>query len=203
MMTDVNSTREVSVRLTMSCATLMILLACSTPRALPDSSAIVSDAPVGVTASTPPGTWSVTPTGLGDLHVGTTVAEASSAVGGTLSMPAGADTVACAFVRWADAPAGVSVMIVRGSIARVDIDSGRVATADGAAIGDAEPDLLARYGARAAVTPAKYTSGHYVTVMPRQAADSNGWLVFETDGSVVQRYRVGRRPEVQYVEKCG
>jgi hypothetical protein len=52
------------------------------------------------------------------------------------------------------------------------------------------------------VGPHKYTDGHYLTVRPVEASDTTHLIVFETEGQVVQRFRGGRRPQVEYVEGC-
>lgn len=52
------------------------------------------------------------------------------------------------------------------------------------------------------VQPHKYTDGHYLVVRPADAADTTHLLVFETDGRVVERFRAGQKPQVEYVEGC-
>ena len=75
-------------------------------------------------------------------------------------------------------------------------------TREGAAVGDAEEKVLSLYGARARVEPHKYTGpvGHYIVVA--SPGDSNFRMVFETDGQRVLRFRAGRRPAVDFVERC-
>jgi len=52
--------------------------------------------------------------------------------------------------------------------------------------------------------PAKYDPhGKYLVIHPPQGADSTRRIVFETDGKTrVTKYRVGREPEVEWVEGC-
>jgi hypothetical protein len=114
-----------------------------------------------------------------------------------------ATATGCSYVQWADAPRGVRVMTENGQVARVDVDSGVVATTEGIRIGDTEEQVMQRYANRVAVTPSKYTNGHYLTVAPKIVADSLFRLVFETENDHVVRYRGGRRPAVDYVEGCG
>ena len=114
-----------------------------------------------------------------------------------------ADTTGCGYLAWADGPPGVRVMVEGGRVARVDVDSGGVATALGARIGDAESRVQSLYAGRVAVTPHKYTDGHYLVVTPSAPGDSAYRLIFETAAGRVTRYRAGRRPAVEYVEGCG
>jgi hypothetical protein len=100
-------------------------------------------------------------------------------------------------------PEGVSVMVVRGRIARIDVDTGAVTTEEGAKVGDSEERLKNLYGDDANVTPHKYiTKGRYFTVLGDSASAGKA-LVFETDGQQVTAFRAGRLPEVQWVEACG
>lgn len=99
-------------------------------------------------------------------------------------------------------PEGVSVMVVRGTIARIDVDTGAVTTEDGAKLGDTEERLHSLYGADLKVTPHKYIEkGHYLTVLGDSASAGRA-LVFETDGQRVTMFRGGRLPEVGWVEAC-
>lgn len=145
----------------------------------------------------------VTPRGIGPIQAGTPLGDAAAATGGALIASAAADSSACTYAEWRGGPAGVRVMIEDARIARVDVDSGSTATDTGARIGDSEERIRSLYPGRVAVTPHKYTTGHYLTVTPPAAADSGFRLVFETEGERVVRYRAGRRPPVEYVERCG
>ena len=140
--------------------------------------------------------------GVGPLRAGMTLPEASAALGGALVVPAGADTAGCRYVPWRGGPPGVRVMVEGSRIARVDVDSASVRTAAGAGIGDSEDQIQRLYPGHVAVTPQKYTSGHYLTVIPN-ASDSTYAIVFETSEGRVTRFRAGRRPQVEYVEGCG
>lgn len=99
-------------------------------------------------------------------------------------------------------PEGVSVMVVRGRIARIDVDTGAVTTDEGAKLGDSEQRLKTLYGEDLKETPHKYIEkGHYFTVLG-DSASSGKALVFETDGQQVTMIRGGRLPEVGWVEAC-
>src|ERR1700681_950394 len=53
-------------------------------------------------------------------------------------------------------PDGVSVMVVKGKVARIDVDTGSVTTEDGAKIGDSEDRIKSIYGDEVKVEPHKY-----------------------------------------------
>ena len=144
----------------------------------------------------------VTEHGIGALRIGMSLPVASAALGGALVIPSSADTVGCRYVPWRGGPPGVRVMVEGGRIARVDVDTAGVRTAAGAGIGDSEDQIQRLYPGQVSMTPQKYTSGHYLTVVPN-AADSGYAIVFETSEGKVTRYRAGRTPQVEYVEGCG
>ncbi len=99
-------------------------------------------------------------------------------------------------------PEGVSVMVVKGKIARIDVDTGSVTTEDGAKIGDTEDRIKSIYGDEVKVEPHKYIEGgHYMTVVGDSASAGKA-IVFETDGKRVTMFRGGRLPEVKWVEGC-
>lgn len=99
-------------------------------------------------------------------------------------------------------PEGVSVMVVRGRIARIDVDTGAVTTAEGAKLGDTEERLKDLYGDDITTSRHKYIEkGHYMTVLGDSASAGKA-IVFETDGQQVTMFRSGRLPEVQWVEAC-
>ena len=143
---------------------------------------------------------SVTEHGLGPLRTGMTIAEATTALGGALVVPAEYDTTLCDYATWRGGPPGVHVMVHQGRIARVEVDSGGVATAAGVRVGDSEERIKSLYPGRVTVTPHKYEDGRYLTV--NGVGDSSVAIVFETSKGRVTRYRAGRRPAVEYVEGC-
>jgi hypothetical protein len=141
--------------------------------------------------------------GLGQIQIGMTLNEAVNM--GLLNerpdLKAECDYVYPAV--GAGIPFGVGVMVVRGKIARIDIDTGSVTTEDGAKIGDSEDRLKSIYDDELRVEPHKYIEGgHYMTVMGDSASAGKA-LVFETDGKRVTMFRGGRLPEVKWVEGCG
>jgi hypothetical protein len=94
------------------------------------------------------------------------------------------------------------VMVVKGKVARIDVDTGSVTTEDGAKIGDTEAKLQTIYDGDLQIEPHKYIEGgHYMTVMGDSASAGKA-IVFETDGKRVTSFRAGRLPEVKWVEGC-
>jgi hypothetical protein len=153
-----------------------------------------------------PAAWTVDEFGIGALRAGMTVPEAARMVGGSFAAAAtGAEGSTCTYAVWREAPNDVMVMVVDGLVARVDVArSASVTTSKGARIGDTEARILELYKGRTAVTPHKYTDGHYITVTPPAGSgeDRAYRLVFETDGQRVTRYRGGKLPQVGWVEGC-
>jgi hypothetical protein len=90
---------------------------------------------------------------------------------------------------------------VRDSLARIDVRDTTWSTDEGIRIGDTEARVAQVYGDRVTTSPHKYTGpqGHYMTVTPTDTAYR---IVFETDGQRVVNWRVGRMPEVEWVEGC-
>jgi hypothetical protein len=129
-----------------------------------------------------------------------TIAEARAAVPG-IAIHRHAET-GCDFAFALTLPPGVSVMIERGIVVRVDVDSNSTATAEGARVGDSEEGVRSFYRGRISTTPHKYTDGHYLTVTPVSRTDSLLRIIFETDSGRVTGYRAGQLPQVEYVEGC-
>jgi hypothetical protein len=157
--------------------------------------------------SRPDTAWRLRFDGLGPVRVGMTVDEARAALGGDLALtpdnpqhPEGPDR--CDYPRSARLPSGVKMMVQGQRVARMEVDSGAVSTAEGAKIGDTEARVQELYAGRVTVQPHKYTNGHYLVVRSAAAADTTHLLVFETDGRVVQRFRAGQKPQVEWVEGC-
>jgi hypothetical protein len=150
-------------------------------------------------ADTTPPQWVVRADGIGRLQVGVPLATASRTLGETLRVT----QAGCDHVNPASMPGGVLLMVIDDTVARVEIDSAGIYTADGAQVGDSESRVLELYGARARIEPHKYTypDGHYVVVTP--PGDTLHRIIFETLKGRVTRYRAGRVPAVQLVEGCG
>jgi hypothetical protein len=153
---------------------------------------------------TGPASWRLTTKGFGPVRVGMTVDEASTALGVRLVLdePLDGDERGCRYAKPERGLEGLSFMIVDLRVARVDVDSRAFATLSGARIGSTEREVKAIYPGRIRVSPHEYTNGHYLTYTPKDAADKDYRIVFETDGKRVTSIHAGRLPEVEYVEGC-
>jgi hypothetical protein len=140
--------------------------------------------------------WNASASHLGAVRMGMTVVEAEAALGAPFEPST--DTGECLYRRFAGAPAGVLFMQAGGRIVRVDVVAAGVSTDAGIGVGAPVSQVREAYGTRVAASPHKYTSGEYLTIAP----DADHRLVFETDGERVTRYRIGRLPEVEWVEGC-
>lgn len=186
-------------------AAASVVVACAPGDRGADSTSAVDSAgaaPAPTTTTTPPASdaWVVSPRGIGRAVVGMPGAEVAALLG--VPMPALGPDEKCTYLRGGTAPAGVLVMINDGTLARIDIDSGGVATAEGARIGDSEAQIQSIYPGRVTVQPHKYTAGHYLVVGPAAGSDTTLRILFETDSVRVTSYRAGRMPEVTWVEGC-
>lgn len=145
--------------------------------------------------------WVASATGLGGVRTGMRRADLLAVIG----QPSRAGYYThdqCTHVGGTSLPPGVQIMMIDDTVARIDVEEPGVRTREGAQVGDTEASVLARYRGRVAVTPHAYTGpqGHYLTVTP--PGDTLHRIIFETDGAVVKNYRVGRRPQVEWVEGC-
>ncbi len=143
--------------------------------------------------------------GIGSVRVGMTVAEASKAAGTRLVREDGYQVnSSCFYVKPQREPNSIGFMVVGDHIARVDVWKNRsITTHSGAKIGDTEAKIKSLYQGQIQVTPHKYVQGgHYLTLVPKDRADSNYRVIFETDGKRVTQFRSGKRPQVEYIEGC-
>jgi hypothetical protein len=156
----------------------------------------------------------VTTNGIGPVKVGMNLPEAAAAANTRLYVSySGNDS--CYYLETEGELKGVSFMVTKDEaksklsyvtsdiIARVDIDNPKITTASGAKIGDTEARIKSLYPGQIKVTSHQYVQGgHYLTFIPKNKADQNYRVIFETDGQRVTRYRAGKLPEVEYVERC-
>jgi hypothetical protein len=113
-------------------------------------------------------------------------------------------TAECSYVRPSAAPGGVSVMLARGRVVRIDIDSASVQSDAGVGVGDRSARVGEAYPGRVTATPHKYIAGgEYLSVRSGSPTDSTLRIVFETDSGRVTRFRSGQMPAVEWLERCG
>jgi hypothetical protein len=136
-------------------------------------------------------------TGVAPLRIGMTAAQARQALG----MPASsAKSGECSYLD-TKGRMHAFAMLVRDTVARIDVRDNTLATDAGVRVGDAESRVRELYRGRVKTEPHKYVQGgHYLIVT--SPTDTTRQIVFETDGKRVTSFRVGRTPEVGWVEGC-
>jgi len=182
--------------------------ASSPPAARADS---VGTTPAAAPAPAPPAkpptsarlSWAVTDSGAGALRIGMTRDQLALDLHAPIPKHTRSDS-GCAYLAIPGIPAGMRTMWVAATLARIDIGAPKLPTDRGAKIGDKQAKIESLYRGRVSAMPAKYDPrGKYLVVRPVPPADSSRRIVFETDSLTrVTRYRVGREPEVEWVEGC-
>ncbi len=146
--------------------------------------------------------------GVGPIVVGMTLEEASVAHG----QPVAIDSRTlgpgwkrgCGHALAEGGPEGLRFMVMNGTIVRIEVGSGPVATREGITTGTPVQDVLAAYAGRIRVEPHTYTArrgGQYLIV----DGTSDGTpmsILFETDGSRVTQFRSGFTNWVMAPEGC-
>jgi hypothetical protein len=141
--------------------------------------------------------WRVSFAGIGPFRIGMSIADAENALGSKLVLSE--DSKGCFYGYAKKGPDGLKFLVFENRVARVDIVSGDLLTSTGIKIGDTEQKIKKLYP-RVQVSSHHYVEGgHYLTVYSN---DNKYALVFETNGSVVNNYRAGKLPEVQWIEGC-
>jgi hypothetical protein len=147
--------------------------------------------------------WRITTKGLGPVRVGMTISEVSSVLGVRLDVDAPLERGStCRTATASRGFEGVNFMFTSGRLARVYVTSGSYQTPSGARVGLTEQQIKKLYSGQLRVEPHAYGDGHYLTFVPKDAADRNDRIVFETDSGRVMAIRAGRLPEVEYIEGC-
>jgi len=143
--------------------------------------------------------------GIGPIRVGMTVDEASRAAGVRLIKsyePLNEEF--CSYFKPQGEPKGISFMVAKGRIVRVDISNEQVTTIKGAKIGDTEEQIFSLYPGQIRVIKNPLGGpGNNLTFVPRDVADSNYRLIFQTrNDRRVKYFRSGQLPQVEYIECC-
>ncbi|MEH2464664.1 hypothetical protein [Nostoc sp.] len=139
---------------------------------------------------------------VGQVRVGMSVSQAAKAAG--IKLIGDSPNNSCYYVKPQNEPKNLLFMVTKGRISRVDVrQNSQLTTFKGAKIGDTEAQIKSLYPGQIKVTPHKYVQGgHYLTFIPKDSANQNYRVVFETDGKRVTQFRSGKLPEVEYVEGC-
>lgn len=146
--------------------------------------------------------WVARADGVGPVRVGMRVGPTARLINATARTERIEPDESCGQAFLSTAPKGVSFMVEGDTIVRVDVDSVGVKTEDGIGVGSTEAEVRAQYKTLAKVSAHPYEGpkGHYITV--DRAGDRRYRMIFETDGNVVTRFRVGRREAVDLIEGC-
>jgi hypothetical protein len=152
--------------------------------------------------------------GMGPVTVGMSVSELARTIGQPMerrTLPGECDRFdrEC-YIRasscYTFAPAAVpdvGLMIVDGRVARVNVYSRDVKTAEGAGVGDSEARIRSLYPGRVQTTQHRHREeAHYLTVSAPGTDAARFRIVFETDGQKVTGYRAGAVPAVMWDEGC-
>ncbi len=140
--------------------------------------------------------------GIEMIRVGMTVAQAQKAANRSFSAVRSSDgSGSCGYVD-IEGVSGVSFMLNAEKIVRIDIDNPRMMTLSGAKIGDSEARIKQIYPGIKSTRHEYVTGGHYLTFYPKDVADRNYLLIFETAAGKVTRFRSGKIPDVTAVEGC-
>jgi hypothetical protein len=142
--------------------------------------------------------------GIGPIQVGMTVDEASRAAGVRLVKsyePLNEEY--CSYFKPQGEPKGISFMVAKGRIVRVDISNEQVTTIKGVKIGDTEEQIIKVYPGQIKVIKNPLGGpGNNLTFVPQDKADSQYRLIFQTRNNRVTSFRSGKLPEVEYIEGC-
>jgi hypothetical protein len=178
------------------------------------SGASPTPSPVGLTVNSTVGLKNI-----GPVVVGMTIEQLATAAGVSLTRQPDFDQAVaetnCAYMSPGTIPGYVpppnsgnksplAFMIVDGKLARIDILGGEFKTSQGIMVGSSEQEVQAAFGGASPLPPRAFIGPpyRYLTATPRQAADQNFRLVFESDGAKVVTYRAGKLPEVDYKNGC-
>jgi hypothetical protein len=126
---------------------------------------------------------------LGKIRIGATLKELERDEGSS-----------CTYATFKDMP-DLAVMLDGDRIARIDVGGKQHETMGGVRVGQSEAEALKRLGGKARVELHPYTGpeGHYLVVHEDGAPRG---LIIETDGKLVQSWRIGQWEQVQWIEGC-
>ncbi len=171
----------------------------------PETTTTIPETTTTTNTTLPPSEVFVTTNGLGAIRVGQTVEQAEEASGLTLTPEADPISEDCFFVTVADDPvyAGVAFMVNDGSIGRVDVGPpSTITTRSGAGIGTTVDQLNALFPGQIEDAGEFVIDGTAVMFVPRDEADAQFRVIFETVDGAVANYRSGVLPAVGFGEGC-
>jgi len=171
-----------------------------------------------VTTTTPPtttaavdwgailATWQVSLRSVGPYTIGMSLDEAAAAGGAELVEVEDADP-SCSYYTH-DPSTGLDrelrFMVRADRVVRIDIDGTQLKTLSGLGNGDTKAALVSTYGDAVIVSASLSGEANeqYVTYIPFDEADADYRLRFETTDDIVTSFRIGRLPEVEWVDRC-
>lgn len=139
---------------------------------------------------------------FGPIRVGMTLPQANTAAGGPLiDDPAVMGN--CFSFTPRGAPSSLRFVVSNGRISRIDVTSPAYASRSGARVGQTEEEVMQLYAGQLEVSA--HPPGaprRTLTLVPKDAADRDHRMVFETDGRRVTSFRAGKLPEVLAPSGC-
>ena len=140
--------------------------------------------------------------GFGPIRVGMTLDEASTSARREITITYDSGR-GCAYAEPRGGPEGLRFMVIDGEIVRIDIDSPSLTTLSGIHNGSTEADVYDAYPGRIRREGHPYDQGgSYLIYEPKDASDQEYLMIFETDGTIVTRFRSGFKQPVFFIEGC-
>jgi hypothetical protein len=145
---------------------------------------------------------------IGPIRVGMTVDEASRAAGVKfVFVMNGPDAYSCSYFKPQGKLKDIYFMVTKGRIARIDTSDKRITAIRGAKIGDTLDRIISLYLGQIQITKTPLTARSEgnpknLTFLPKDAADKNYRIIFQTSLNQVRRFRSSKLPEVEFIEGC-
>jgi len=142
---------------------------------------------------------SVSTVGIGEIDFGMTVRQAEAASGTWLS-PCSAPSD-CYWVTPSPAPEGLSFLVTEGTIERLDVVAGPVATRSGIGIESTEAEVRETFGDQIETIQIDDATSDLVFV-PADTGDAEFRVVFTVRDGAVESLRSGRLPQILEQNPC-
>lgn len=141
--------------------------------------------------------------GFGDMRFGMNPEQMKQAWGGELKEVGKDANAQCYFLlpKWTKTPAEFNFMVADGKFARYATEDGKYVAPGGGAVGMDAGQIEVLYEGQVESQPHKYVrGGKYLKVKDKASGNA---LVFETDANgAVKEWRIGKAPQVDFVEGC-
>jgi len=141
--------------------------------------------------------WVLRQDGIGPVKVGMNLAQLNAVLHEKFTLPEDKDEQDC-FIDGPTAHPQVSFMILKGRLARIEVNGPGVPTENGIQVGNSEERARQVYGSSLKVKQHAYTGpqGHYLTI---RSADGRYGIRFETDNGKITTFYGGRFDAIQYI----